>query len=120
MSASCRDLVKLSVPAASALALSALAGTGSSKPMCLLILGGAGFISAEARRTSPAAVRGGVGAGANRLDEPKNNRIDRSVRHWSAPLEGVRRDVTICSWKTGNSGRTGHPVANSHGRPPLQ
>jgi 2'-hydroxyisoflavone reductase len=44
MSASRRDLVRLSALAASALALPALADTKPLKPMRLLILGGTGFI----------------------------------------------------------------------------
>jgi 2'-hydroxyisoflavone reductase len=44
MSASRREFVRLSALAASALAVPALADTGSPKPMRLLILGGTGFI----------------------------------------------------------------------------
>jgi 2'-hydroxyisoflavone reductase len=44
MPGSRRDLIRLSALAASALSFSALADTGPSKPMRLLILGGTGFI----------------------------------------------------------------------------
>ena len=44
MSASRRDLVRLSAGATSAIAMPGLADTGPSKPKRLLILGGTGFI----------------------------------------------------------------------------
>ena len=81
MSASRRDLVRLSALAASALALPALADTRPVKPMRLLILGGTGFIG-------PHQVRYALGRGHHVTIFNRG----RQKEAWPGPVEELLGD----------------------------